>query len=62
MQCHILLEDRTGYTTPDYTDNGNVLLDRLHGATVERRAGGSNMQAEMETLAARLARRGAGPT
>lgn len=54
MRCHILLEDRTGRTDPDYTDNGNVLLDHLHGATVERRAGGSDMQAEMEAVAARL--------
>jgi L-cysteate sulfo-lyase len=61
MQCHILLEDRTGYTAPEYTDNGNVLLDRLHGATVARRVGGSNMQAEMETLAARLAKEGRRP-
>jgi L-cysteate sulfo-lyase len=61
MQCHILLEDRTGYTEPEYTDNGNVLLDRLHGATVERRAGGSNMQAEMEAVAARLAKEGRRP-
>jgi L-cysteate sulfo-lyase len=61
MQCHILLEDRTGYTAPAYTDNGNVLLDRLHGATVERRAGGSNMQAEMEAVAARLAQAGQRP-
>ncbi len=61
MQCRILLEDRTGYTDPDYTDNGNVLLDRLHGATVERRAGGSDMQAEMEALAAQLTRAGHRP-
>jgi L-cysteate sulfo-lyase len=61
MHCHILLEDRTGYTEFDYTDNGNVLLDRLHGATVERRAGGSNMQAEMEAVAARLAQAGRRP-
>jgi L-cysteate sulfo-lyase len=61
MQCRILLEDRTGYTAPDYTDNGNVLLDRLHGATVERRAGGSNMQAEMDTLAEQLAKTGHRP-
>ena len=33
--CHILLEDRTGYQDPDYTQNGNVLLDHLHGATTE---------------------------
>lgn len=54
MKCLILLEDRTGSTDPDYTDNGNVLLNRLHGATVERRAGGTNMQQEMEAAAARL--------
>ncbi|MBP6252454.1 MAG: pyridoxal-phosphate dependent enzyme, partial [Rubrivivax sp.] len=40
MQCHILLEDRTGSTDPGYRENGNVLLDRLHGAVVERRKGG----------------------
>lgn len=61
MRCHILLEDRTGSTDPDYTDNGNVLLDHLHGATVERRPGGSNMQAEMEAVAARLADAGHRP-
>lgn len=54
MKCHLLLEDRTGSTDVDYTDNGNVLLDRLHGATVEHRAGGSDMQKEMELVAERL--------
>jgi hypothetical protein len=61
MRCHILLEDRTGNTDTSYTDNGNVLLDRLHGATVEHRPGGANMQAEMEALAARLADAGHRP-
>ena len=61
MKCHILLEDRTGSTDPDYTDNGNVLLNRLHGATVERRAGGTNMQHEMDQLAERLKADGARP-
>ena len=61
MHCHILLEDRTGSTDPGYRENGNVLLDRLHGATVERRAGGSDMQAEMESLAARLKSEGRRP-
>lgn len=61
MQCHILLEDRTGSTDYDYTQNGNVLLDHLHGATVERRAGGSDMQAEMELVAARLRQAGSVP-
>lgn len=61
MRCHILLEDRTGSTKPSYTDNGNVLLDRLHGATVEHRAGGSNMQAEMEAVAEQLSGAGHKP-
>ena len=61
LQCHVLLEDRTGYTAPDYTDGGNVLLDRLHGATVERRPGGSDMQAEMEAVAERLRQQGRRP-
>jgi L-cysteate sulfo-lyase len=61
MQCHILLEDRTGYTQFNYVENGNVLLDRLHGATVERRAGGSNMQGEMEAVAKQLERAGHRP-
>lgn len=61
MQSHILLEDRTGYTQFNYLENGNVLLDRLHGATVERRAGGSDMQGEMETVAKQLERNGRRP-
>ncbi len=61
MQCHILLEDRTGNTQFNYTENGNVLLDRLHGATVERRAGGSDMQAEMELVAKKLQQAGHRP-
>jgi L-cysteate sulfo-lyase len=61
MQCHILLEDRTGSTAAAYTDNGNVLLDRLHGATVERRPGGSDMQAEMDAVARRLRQQGRRP-
>ena len=54
MSCHILLEDRTGSNDPSYRLNGNVLLDRLHGATVSKRAGGSDMAAEMEILADKL--------
>ncbi|MGD1984291.1 MAG: D-cysteine desulfhydrase [Chromatiaceae bacterium] len=54
LECFILLEDRTGYTDPDYVDNGNVLLDRLHGASIDRRPGGADMQAEMEALAETL--------
>jgi L-cysteate sulfo-lyase len=52
--CRILLEDRTGYTDEAYRMSGNVLMDKLHGATVERRPGGADMQAEMEAVAERL--------
>ena len=47
MKCHLLLEDRTGYTEHEYQFNGNVLLDELHDATIERRPGGVDMNAEL---------------
>ncbi|MFK7963799.1 MAG: D-cysteine desulfhydrase [Burkholderiaceae bacterium] len=52
MACEILLEDRTGSEDPQYALNGNVLLDRLHGATVARREGGTDMNVEMTKSAA----------
>ena len=58
MKCHILLEDRTGSNDPTYNHNGNVLLDHLHGATTEKRAGGLDMNAEMEALADHLRKDG----
>ncbi|MDW4550190.1 D-cysteine desulfhydrase [Defluviimonas sp. D31] len=54
MKCHILLEDRTGSNDANYNNNGNVLLDHLHGATTEKRPGGGDMNAEMEAVADRL--------
>lgn len=57
----MLLEDRTGHTDFDYCANGNVLLGRLHDASVERRAGDSDMQAEMEAVAEQLRRQGRKP-
>lgn len=56
MRCHLLLEDRTGSSDPDYTANGNVLLDHLHGATTETRPGGLDMNRELE-LSAEVFRR-----
>jgi L-cysteate sulfo-lyase len=61
MACHILLEDRTGSNDPNYIMNGNVLLDRLHGASVSKRGSGTDMNAEMETLAAKLTKEGKTP-
>jgi L-cysteate sulfo-lyase len=51
MVCHILLEDRTGSNNANYNNNGNVLLDHLHGATTEKRPSGLDMNAEMEAVA-----------
>jgi L-cysteate sulfo-lyase len=54
LACHILLEDRTGSNNANYNENGNVLLDHLHGATTSKRTGGMDMQAEMELVAEKL--------
>lgn len=51
IECQILLEDRTGSNDVNYILNGNVLLDRLHGAPVSKRHDGADMNAEMEALA-----------
>lgn len=60
MACHLLLEDRTAKTDPDYASNGNVLLDELLGATIEHRPLSPDLNSELETVAARL--RGEGRT
>jgi L-cysteate sulfo-lyase len=61
MDCHILLEDRTGYNDPNYRLNGNVLLDVLHGATIEHRGPGLDMNAEMFAVADRMRAEGRNP-
>ena len=61
MECHILLEDRTGYNEPNYRLNGNVLLDVLHGATIEHRGPGLDMNAEMFAVAERMKSEGRNP-
>ncbi|NGQ93274.1 D-cysteine desulfhydrase [Rhodobacter sp. HX-7-19] len=53
LKCHLLLEDRTGYNNPNYNQNGNVLLDHLHGATTEKFPAGHDMPGEMERAAER---------
>ena len=54
LACHIILEDRTGYTSDDYKRSGNVFLDHLFGAQVSEVPGGSAMDAAMAQLADRL--------
>jgi L-cysteate sulfo-lyase len=61
MDCHILLEDRTGKTDHDYNDSGNVLLDHLHGATIEYRPATPDMNAELAAVTAKLKSEGRKP-
>ena len=54
LDCHILLEDRTGSEDVDYVYNGNVMLDQLFGGQLRKYPGGTDMNAAMETLATEL--------
>src|SRR5690625_6366373 len=61
LECHILLEDRTGRTDRDYCYNGNILLDQLNGAHLSEYPGGTDMNAKMEELSAQLQGQGKKP-
>jgi L-cysteate sulfo-lyase len=61
LACHILLEDRTGKTDGDYTANGNVFLDYLHGATVEKYPANPDMNGELVKVAERFKAEGRKP-
>ena len=58
MECHIILEDRTGYRYADYQHSGNVFLDHLYGAHVSELPGNTPMDKAMEDLAAQLRAKG----
>jgi len=61
MACHLLLEDRTLKTAAEYTQGGNVFLDHLHGATIERHPANPDMNGEMLKVAERLKAAGRKP-
>jgi L-cysteate sulfo-lyase len=61
LQCVGVLEQRVASNDRDYSDNGNVLLDRLFGAELEYRPGGSDMDAAMLEVADRLKAQGGKP-
>lgn len=61
LECHLLLEDRTGSDRVDYNYNGNVLLDQLLGASLTKVPADTDMNAEMESLAAKLSDEGKKP-
>ena len=52
---------RTAKTDREYTQNGNVLLDYLHGASVEYRPVHPDMNGEMEKVAAKFRGEGRRP-
>ncbi|MEO8740128.1 MAG: D-cysteine desulfhydrase [Casimicrobiaceae bacterium] len=61
MRCEIILENRTASTQHDYRASGNVLLDKLFGARIREAPGGSDMNAELEKVAAEVAAKGGKP-
>ena len=64
MDCHIQLEERVAHAGATYRDNGNVLLDRLFGATLHGYPDGEDeagADAALEAIASRLAADGRRP-
>ena len=61
MRCTAVLEHRIDTNDHEYLNSGNVLLDRLLGIDIEYRPGGTDMQAAIEEVGARLQRDGARP-
>lgn len=62
LDCKILLEQRVVGAGEEYDESGNVLLDKLLGASiVSRHPAGTNMQEAMETLADELRGQGKKP-
>lgn len=61
MKCAVLLEHRVETNDPMYLTSGNVLLDRLMGASIEYRPGGTDMNAAAEAKGAELRAAGARP-
>lgn len=61
MQCELVFENRVAEPSDPYLHSGNVLLDRLFGATTREVAKGSDMDAEMEIVADELRAAGRNP-
>jgi L-cysteate sulfo-lyase len=61
MKCHALLERRVADAGAQYEHTGNVLLDKLFGATLEFRPAGLDMNQEGMAVAERLRAEGHRP-
>jgi L-cysteate sulfo-lyase len=61
LKCTAVLEHRIATNDQDYLAGGNVLLDHLMGIAIEYRPGGTDMQAAIEEVGARLTEAGEVP-
>ena len=61
LRCEIILEHRTGSEDPEYLENGNVLLDRLFGASIKTVPAGTDMDAALEESAEEIQKNGGIP-
>lgn len=61
MGCEILLENRTESTAHDYTESGNVFLDKLFGANISHHPKDTDMNAAMAAKAEELRKTGRRP-
>jgi L-cysteate sulfo-lyase len=67
LKCHLLLWNMTGYRERAYLENGNILLDHLHGATIHELSGvGATdpltyLNGEVDKVTRQLRERGARP-
>jgi len=67
LNCHLLLWNLTGSTERPYLENGNILLDRLHNATVHELSGAgatdplTYLNAEVDKCTRELREQGARP-
>jgi len=61
MACELLFENRIANPGAMYLNSGNVLLDHLLGANTRHYAGGTDMNAAMEAVAAEVRGRGGFP-
>ncbi len=64
MDCHIQLEERVSTDAPRYRDSGNVLIDKLLGATLHSYPDGedeSGADRQLQAIAANLQKEGRRP-
>ena len=61
LKCEVILEERTGSKAADYLGSGNVLLDRLLGATPRFVPADTDMNAAMDGVAGAVRQAGGTP-